>query len=159
MTKKRAQAWSIDLFIATIIFALALAAFYFFMTNQENPQETLEKMKQDSKKISQDILSPGIPENWNEINVIIPGIISNNRINTSKLTTFDNLTSSNYLKTQTLFQTSFDWYLSFSENITLNGVEKQGIGKEPINPQTLLRTTRYIVYKDKPINIYLELWK
>jgi len=47
---KRAQVWSIDLFIAVVIFLLALGVFYFFMSR--DTAETQSKLKIESQLIA-----------------------------------------------------------------------------------------------------------
>lgn len=156
---KHAQAWGIDLMIASVIFTVAIVFFYFYTLNQPGEaQETIDALYYDGKIIADSILSEGYPKDWNLTNVVTTGILTNNKINETKLERFYNLSNSTYAKTKTLFNTKYNYYFFLNENMIIDGTTIQGIGKEPLNDKNLIKITRFTVYKDKPMTAYLYVW-
>lgn len=79
--------------------------------SMEESQE-YDSLYRDTVHLSNNLINPGYPENWNSSTVIIPGIAQNNRINLTKLEEFNNMS---YSRTKTLFQISHE-YIFFFEN-------------------------------------------
>ena len=89
---KKAQVWGFDLMIGSIIFVVGILVFYLYSLN--SPDETLgtfSTLSHDGNLIAETLLSEGFPENWDEDNVTDPGILSNNKINQTKLERFYDL--------------------------------------------------------------------
>ena len=98
---KRSQAWGMDLVIALAIFSVGLVAFYIYSLNAPSEaKEVIDSLFYDGKIIANSILSEGYPINWNLSNVVTLGILSENKINETKLRRFYNLTQTNYPKTK-----------------------------------------------------------
>lgn len=159
-TNKHAQAWGIDLMIASVIFTVAIVFFYFYALNEPNEaQETIDALYYDGKIITDSILSEGYPKNWNSTNVVTIGILSQNKINETKLERFYNRSDLTYAKTKTLFNTKYNYYFFLNEDMIIDGTTIQGIGKEPLNDKNLIKITRFTVYKEKPMTAYLYVWE
>ena len=157
---KRGQAWGFDLMAGMLIFVAGIIIFYFYTINTPlETEQTLETLSREGEIISNAILSEGFPENWNEQNVISPGILSQNKINDTKLERFNNLTINNYQKTKALFNTRYEYYIFASENFTINGEEITGMGNTPSNDKNLIKISRLTVYKNKPIIFNVEIWE
>ena len=74
----KAQAWGIDLMVATSIFVVGILIFFIYSLNSFNEsEEEIDKLFYDGKLISNYILSEGHPDNWNENNVQKIGITNN----------------------------------------------------------------------------------
>jgi len=160
MTSKKAQAWGFDLLIALIIFTLGIIAFYLYALNMPNEAESImETMNYQGNAISNSILSEGYPLNWNQDDVTNIGILSNNKINQTKLERFFSLSSANYVRSKSLFNTRYEYYVSLSENFTINGSEVEGIGNKPTSPKNLIKIARLTIYNNKPIIFNLEVWE
>ncbi|MEK6844460.1 MAG: hypothetical protein AABX83_03480 [Nanoarchaeota archaeon] len=158
--KKRGQAWGFDLMAAMVIFITGIIIFYFYTIN--TPLETgqiLNTLSREGEIVANAILSEGFPENWNEQNVISPGILTKNKINDTKLERFNNLTINNYPKTKALFNTKYEYYAFVSENFTINNQQIIGIGNIPLNDKNLIKISRLTVYRNKPIIFNLEIWE
>ena len=157
---KKGQAWGMDLMIAFIIFSVGLVSFYFYTLNSgEDSEEIINQMFYDGNIIANDILSEGYPINWETDNVVKIGIISNNKINETKLNNFYLLSNSDYAKTKSVFNTKFNYYFFISENIILGGNTVEGIGKKPENSENLIKITRLTLYKEKPVTFTLYIWE
>ncbi len=158
-TNKKAQAWGIDLFIASVIFTVGIIVFYVYTINDTGDaiKET-DSLFYDGKMIADSILSEGHPENWTSDNVISIGIISDNKIDETKLEKFYNLTISDYNKACAIFNTRYNYYFVLNDSLIINGETVEGIGRDPIDSKNLIKITRLTIYKEKPTTAYLYIW-
>ncbi len=162
MEKKRktAQAWGIDLAVAMIIFTFGILIFFFYAINRPNEaKENIDSLSYDGEVIADSILSKGYPDNWNTTNIGTLGVLSDNKVNETKLEYFYNLSAEDYNRTRALFNTRFEYYLSFSQNMSISGLEVEGIGSEPNNEENLIKITRFTIYKNKPTTVYFYIWE
>jgi len=169
---KRAQGWGMDLIIAVTIFSFGLVAFFVYSLNSPGEaKEKIDALYYDGKILANTILSEGSPENWDLANVIKIGILSNNKINETKLKNFYNLaiTEENYEETKDLFDITYDYYFYLNEKIDiygdgslmLDGIGKPGFDKENISEdiKDLIKITRYTIYQNKPMTAYFYIWE
>jgi len=127
MKSKKSQAWGMDVLVAITIFSLTIFVFFVFTTNQSGEaKQILKNLQLHGKTISNIILSEGHPADWTEDNVIKIGILTDNIINNTKLERFYNLTSTNYNQTKILFNTPYNYFFFFNENMTFNSLEIEG---------------------------------
>jgi hypothetical protein len=161
---KRGQAWSIDLIIAIIIFSAGILIFFIYSINQASEaKEVLSELGYQGDVILNNILSEGYPQDWNQTNVVTIGILSGNKINETKLERFYDYSISDYSGTRSKFNTRYDYYFTFS-NMTINSFPVYGIGMfgtnvSNISSSSLIKITRFSVYKEKPTTIYLYIWE
>ena len=157
---KSAQAWGMDLIIGFTIFSLGITSFYLYSLNTPSEaKEAIESLSYDGKIISDNILSNGYPDDWNDTNVISIGILSDNKINNTKLREFYDLADSEYDRTKRLFNTVYDYWFFLNENMTTINADVDGIGLKPSNPKNLIKITRFTVYEDKPMSAYLYVFE
>lgn len=125
-------------------------------------------MSYEGKILANTILSEGSPDGWNPAEVIKIGILSQNKINETKLNYFYGLasTSAGYNNTRQKFDISYDYYFYLNTTLNINGVSVDGIGKPGINRSSgyedvknLVKVTRYTVYKNKPMTAYFYIWE
>ena len=165
--KNKAQGWGMDLIIAVTIFTLGLAAFYIYSLNSPGEaKENLETLSYEGKILANTILSEGSPTNWNKTNVAKIGILSDNRINETKLQYFYELTEADYNNTKSKFDITYDYYFYLNKKMDIGGSEVDGIGKPgitsvntPTNAKNLVKVTRYTLYQNKPITAYFYIWE
>lgn len=156
---KKAQAWGFDLIIGTVIFALAIAGFYVYALNSPvTGVDTLDYLTKEGETLSGILLSEGYPSDWNEMNVVRPGLTSSNKINETKLEKFNTLSTNEYDRVRSLFRTKFNYYLNFSDPIVMGGSQIEGIGRPPQNARNVIKTTRFTIYKDRPVTFNLYIW-
>lgn len=145
--------------IAVIIFSLAIVAFFFFSLNTaDEAGETIDTLNYDAANIANNLLSEGYPLGWNSENVIMLGILSNSKINETKLESFFYLSQTDYQRTKSILKTRHDYYITFSENITISNQTVGFIGNISDNPQNLIKATRLATYRNKPLVIYIHAW-
>jgi hypothetical protein len=104
-------------------------------------------------------MSPGYPENWEADNVVTLGITSNNKINETKLEKIYNM---DYTQTKQLFNTIYDYYFFFDEKITsldVEGIGKPGATKDNIEAKNLIKITRFTIYQNKTVPLYVYIWE
>lgn len=157
---KRGQAWGIDLMVASMMFIGGIVVFYLYSLNAaDQTEEVLNKLSYDGNLIAKIILSEGFPKNWDEQNVVTPGILTENKIDQNKLEQLYNLSQNQYERTKYLLNTNYNYYIFLSEKITINGEEKDGIGSLPQNPTNLVKINRITIYKEKPVNLNIYVWQ
>lgn len=154
--------------IGVFLFTIALTVFYFSALNSSsNSNEALETLSYEGRTISESILSGGVPEDWSSSRVTQIGILSDGKINDTKLENFYDLASSDYSRTKVLFNTRYDYYFFLGTNMTFNTTIVDGIGKPGINRynidsagvKNLIKVERVSVYKNKIVGATLYVWE
>ncbi len=159
MKTKKAQGWGFDLAIAAIIFSLGIVAFYLFSINSQNETaESFDNLKYEAGVIANSLFSEGSPSSWTETNVVRIGLLSQNQVNETKLGMFNSLASADYSRTKQLFRITGNYYISFSENMSVGNQTISIIGQQPVEAQNLLKVTRLSSYNNKPIVFYIYSW-
>ena len=166
---KKAQAWAMDLMVASVIFLIAIVIFYVYALNDPGEaRENIEKMNYDGKIIGDSLLSEGYPKDWYGDDVVAPGILTKNKINETKLDRFYDLVNSDYEKTKRLFNTRYEYYFSLNATsgadcipLDVGAGSVSGIGLDPLssNPRNLIKITHFTVYKDRPVTAYIQIWE
>ncbi|MCH7850435.1 MAG: hypothetical protein IH845_02220 [Nanoarchaeota archaeon] len=160
----RGQAWGMDLMVATMIFTLALISFYLFSFNlNTGDKDQLDSLSFDGRIITNTLLSSGFPTDWTEFNVVEIGILTDDKIDESKLEKFYNFSRDNYSMTKAAFNTKYDYYFFLDNNMTINSVNVDGIGKPGVNrynisATNLIKIERVVVYKNSPVGARLYIW-
>ena len=162
---RKAQAWGFDLMIASIIFIAGIIIFYVYSLNYPaEGKDILDKLIYEGNVIADSLLSDGFPTNWNSNNVIRIGILTDNKVNQTKLENLYNMTVSanGYQKTRVLFNTKYQYFFNFSEQITLPSYGNiAGIGNSFVGQDTksIIKITRVTVYNDKPTALNIYIWE
>ena len=166
MISNKAQAWGFDLIIAGVIFMSGILLFYVYSINY--PKESYEKLDQlfnEGEFMAEVLLSEGLPKYWNQENVVRIGLTSNKKINETKLEEFYYMTNSQegYAKAKRLFNTRYNFFMKFSEEIIIEGnpIVEGGIGQnfEGHEVKNLAKITRVTAYQDKLISLDLYIWE
>ncbi|MBI5803863.1 hypothetical protein HY450_01325, partial [Candidatus Pacearchaeota archaeon] len=79
-------------------------------------------------------------------------------INATKLERFYNLSVNNYQKTKSLFKIKNNYYVNFSGNVNVSGLEIDGIGLSGENSNNLVSVTRITNYNNEIITIEADVW-
>jgi hypothetical protein len=112
----------------------------------------------DSKTISNSLMSPGYPADWNTSNVQKIGLTDGNyRINQTKLENFGNI---ELTRARSIFDTRFNYYIQLRNQngttIPING--NLGIGTPANNTAKLVQITRVVIYNSSMIKLVIQLW-
>jgi hypothetical protein len=159
MKKKKSQIWFMDLIIGITLFTLILVvAFKFLSSKYIEPDKEKNLVLLDGQKMSDSLMSTGIPQNWSEEHVVVIGITSNeNVLNLTKLDMLKNMSLSDYSRLKYLLGVRSDfilYFLDIEDNI-INITNTTYIGKEGIEANDLIdkkvedmvTIDRYLVYK------------
>ena len=158
MTEK-AQAWGFDLMIATVIFLGALLALFIYTLNLPSErEESFKNLAYEGKLITDSLLTEGYPANWDENTVVRIGILSDGKVNDTKLLMFRDLVLSDYVKTKTLFNVADDYYVYFLNEVMANNQPITGIGQPAINHKNLVKLERIVIQNGTIKNMNVQVW-
>lgn len=184
---RKGQVWSYDLIVASIIFVAAMAILaYFWWSARTNMSEDKEAIIRESLKVSDVLMSPGIPANWNTLvdlsdqttwsNVQQIGLANswtNPSLSIDKVYKLVNMSITNYSYTQTLIRSNYNFYMEFkfrntsnsnleqpvlmnNENITA-GIDPT-VGNTALTVKAVARDDRIAVYDNSIVIMRLYLW-
>ena len=134
----------------------------FFLYSLNYPTETEENLNSlfyQGNKIADDLTSAGFPEDWNNLNVIKIGLFSDEEINETKLERFYDFASTDYLKTKSLFNTRYQYYVNFSQIITIGETPISHIGSYPTETKSIIKISRIVPYKNKSTVMDVYIWE
>jgi hypothetical protein len=173
MVNKKAQGWSLDLVIASIIFTAGILTFYIYIAAQPIKADAyLTPLTKTGNLIANDLMSLGLPLDWeikSQSEFVKLGILSSDkRIDPVKLQTLFDLANNpdgtlepiGYQLSKTLFNTRYNYWISLSVPFEdgLTGIS--GIGSDPPDTaQNLIKITRFTIYKDKPVTLDIRVWE
>ena len=122
---RRGQVWSFDLIVASVIFLIGIIVLFLYAINYSSQTKNqLDELFYDGNLASELILSE---EDF--------GILSDDKIDPSKLAAFDCRTKKSEMALK------YDFYFN------LDGNDYCDI---PTNPEDLVKVTRITIYNDKP---------
>lgn len=179
--------WSYDLVSGSVLFVIAMAILAFFWWSvRTNISEDKEAIIRESFKVSDVLMSPGVPENWNTLvnssdqstwsNVQQIGLAqswTNSSLSIDKVYKLVNMSSINYSLVQNKLRSPYNFYLQFKFRNTSNNNLEQPVlmnataimaGSNPLNPsvsatvKAIARDDRVAVYNNSIIIIRLYLW-
>ncbi len=164
---RKAQAWGFDMMVASLIFITGIIIFYIYAINYpKESQETLDKLFNEGEIITEMILSRGLPDDWNENNVVRIGLTSEDKINETKLERFYALADSQsnplgYVKAKSALNTRYNFFMNFSQQMVINGRSVAGIGNsfEGQSTKNIIKITRATIYQNKIVSLNLYLWE
>jgi hypothetical protein len=177
---KKAQVWSYDLIIGSILFLIALGILAFFwwsVTTTISRNE--EKIFTESLKFSDVLLTPGIPETWSvdpefqetwDYYVQQIGLTTNTSKRTLepiKVGSFYGMGAYNYSGAKLKAKSHYDYYLTLTRH---DGIEKEitvywfgsynSTGLDPIsyNAKTIVKTERIVIFRNEIVRFKLLSW-
>jgi len=135
---KKAQAWSLDIVIATVIFLTGIIVLYVYAINYlGQSDDQLEQLFYEGNLASELILSE---EDF--------GIIFDNQVNQTKLNEY-NL---NYPEKKNLLGVTSNFYFTLDDVNYFGSVNTTSV-------EDLIQITRITVYNYKPTKFQLFIWK
>jgi len=172
--------WSYDLIVASIIFVIAMGILAFFWWSaQTNISENKDLIAKESIKVSDTLMSPGIPPNWNElVDVNNPSTWSaiqqagiaqswdNNMLSIDKLYKFSQISLRNYSFAKTKLRSRYDFFFeliginqSVESRLKLNGTDIIG-GKQysETTSKTIAKVDRVVIYNNSAALLKVYTW-
>jgi len=151
---KKGQVLSFDLLISITLFALILgilASQINYNTKKINEIREQNKMVGEAYKISDIFFREGYPKNWNETNVEILGLQTNNRIDWNKLKKLKNL---GYQKSLVLLGANYDYNITIQSNAI-----NWSFGKSIENYSTIVKINRLGILNSSIVHIQVMVLK
>lgn len=144
-TLTKAQAFTMDFFIALVIFAFIISFFIIFQPKTSG----FDFLQKEADSLSETLLSEGIPRNWTIENVIVPGIAKNNRIDNNKLNL---IMSINYNELKNLLSLKNDFYVEFESS-------NYSFGRKPVNAKNLASISRVVILESNLTIMRVEVYE
>lgn len=150
----RGQSTFLDFITGFFIFMIVLIISISFISSGTERSEKL-----DVERVSNDLLSPGIPEHWNASTVMVGGILSDNVVNNTKWTALS------LMNAQDLQET-----LRLSSDIRISMLRHDGVNYQPVlNPistdvldsdaDTIATTSRIAAFNGELVIIEVTAWR
>jgi len=180
---KKGQVWSYDLIIASMIFVIAMAILAFFWWSaRTNMSENKDAIIRESLKVSDVLMSPGIPANWNTLvnlsnqstwsKVQQIGLAEswvNRSLSVDKIYKLTNMSVTNYSYARSLLRSNYNFYMEFNlRNTSNNNLEQPvfmngtaitaGSKYNDMTVKAIARNDRVVVYNNSIIIMRLYLW-
>jgi len=159
MKSKKAQAWGFDIITAMGIFIFGLTIFFLYTINYpNNEEEKLDELLYEGNIVADSLLSTGFPENWTISSVSRIGLLTNSSIDQNKLEQFYTISSTEYQRTISMFGIKYNYFVNFSDSITISGQPISGIGLFSQSPQNNIKISRISIYEGKPVTVEVYVW-
>ena len=170
---KKAQIWGFDMMMASIILVFGIFVFYFYALNYSgDSSDKIDSLFYDAEIVSEKILSEGYPPYWNSTNVIVPGILTDGRIDQTKLELFYNMTETSiggdFDEMRMLLNTKYNFWFTISgtENFEIrqatgDPIDIEGIGREYSSEDVanLVKYSRVVIYHNRTKSIDFYMWE
>jgi len=150
--------------IAVIIFFTAFFVFYKYgLSAIDSTEDDKSFLLQDTKLISNYLISSGYPQNWTRDTVTLIGLTDGeSRLDSNKVEMFSNMSVSNYAQTRNLLSTSHDFYVFFedanSSLIKVRNISSIGRNYTNDNPDNLIKIERFVFYNSSIIKMVIYAW-
>ncbi|MFQ5531753.1 MAG: hypothetical protein ACE5ES_04015 [Candidatus Nanoarchaeia archaeon] len=145
---KKAQAWSLDLVVASLIFLVGIITLYIYAVNfSSQSQEQLNELFYEGNLASELILSD---EDL--------GILTDGKVNQTKLDDFYGLS---YQEQRNLLGVKNDFYFNITGLESPSGTPISYVGNPPSvgsGSENLIQITRLTIYKNRPVKINFFAW-
>ena len=115
----RAQMWISDYTLSLLLFLLAILLAVKIIINGFSANADFTDVKKDAFRISDILLSEGFPPDWingSSSDIIRLGLLTDKRLNETKVTQAMNNTYINYTSLKTKLQTKYDFAIVFEES-------------------------------------------
>ena len=164
---KKAQTWTVDFILGMVMFILlvmiSVKAIYTLMPNQD-----YNLIYGSTVLLSDTLMSGGHPSDWNNTNVILPGVIDDSRVNATKLSRFDNL---NYNSTLSILHLEHQYIFYFSNGTNIVNISRCvrgypvhvtgncNIDLSSIKYDNLVKIERIVIYNGTILKMVVYGWK
>ncbi|MFH1589634.1 MAG: hypothetical protein ABIB43_03660 [archaeon] len=157
-----------DFIIGFMIFSIALILASRFLFNEASTNE-FDLVKADAETMSEYLMSEGIPGDWTNETLVRLGLLTNNRLNITKLGLFYNLS---YDDSRKYLTTKYDFFVFFQKNETVQNISGNGCGYghgavtatgctislSGVDYEDLVKVIRYTLYNNLIIEMVLYVW-
>lgn len=158
--QKRGQGWGVDLIIGGLIVLVGIIAFYGYTFNIDTEKNTVIKhLEAEGELIAAQLLDEGNPSDWTPSQVINVGILTQGKINQTKLEYLYTMTQANYPSMKQKFRITSEFLINMSEPLMIQGTPITGIGRAPQNATNIMKVSHISIYNNKPVTVWIITWK
>jgi hypothetical protein len=176
MINRKSQSWTLEFILAMLIFVTATVASVRMITSIYSGDE-FQRIIIVSEAISENLLSTGYPEEWDNNSVIRIGLLTDNILNITKLKALYDI---DYQESKRLLNTKYNYFFYFSQNnntisiLEINTTKICGYGSQEISSQyannsciiimnesqykNIAKTVRLLVYNHSIIHLTVYVW-
>ncbi|MBN2458663.1 hypothetical protein JXB28_00100 [Candidatus Woesearchaeota archaeon] len=175
-TRKKGQVWITDYTMSLLLFILATVIAIKILINAFGTNTAFTELKADTAKISEMLLSEGVPANWDADSVLRPGILEGSRVSSEKAYAAMNMS---YEDIRPKFQTRYDFIAVFKDkdDVIINFTDSTGtdtkcvIGSpdvgtagcsqtdlSSIDYDNMVKLTRIIIYDASIVKMEVYAW-
>ncbi len=148
--RSRSGQTSIPEYIITLSIFLTLIMLISILTRQPQPR-TLDT----AESIANILLQEGQPAGWNTSSVIIPGILSNERLNQTKLTMLEELINTSHPSIKRISQQPFSITITYPNGTT----ERINTSPIPSQPRYRSITQRAVIINTSISMLTITTWQ
>jgi hypothetical protein len=173
----RAQFWSFDLIFSVVIFSAAITvlAYSWYNINSQLAgaySSTSTLLQLQSQALSQNLMSPGEPgnwqstvntlstSNWGNVGIGLATSSSNSSISAGKLYTLMSMANYNYQATKTPMGIAFDYYITIASGPNSANALNVSIGLNPATNGALSVYSQRLssVLNGVPVVVTVKVW-
>lgn len=159
---KRAQVWTLDFTISLLIFLSAVSAIIFawnYILSNTLETRTMDEMQLKALAISDSaIRTSGIPHNWNETNVEVIGIATEeNILNITKVNSFVNMLDTDYDNTRGRLDIGFYGFYFELKDLNESVLINSSHSIDPLS-SIVIPIERYVLYNESVAKARFILW-
>jgi len=160
MSTIKGQIWSFDFMLGIFIFVGVLIVFSNSVSNIK--PDITENLAMQGQYISDHLVNSGIPNNWTIDDVDFIGLTTEKRLDSNKVTNFNNIVTTNYFNVKKILGVRSDFYVYFSDAnhtvIDINGISSIGKDYTIENIDNLVKIERFLIYQGSPIRMVVLVW-
>jgi hypothetical protein len=163
ISTKKGQVWTLDYLIGLFLFIIVLFSVIFIMKGYLSEKDTFKETARESDHIASILLSGQIPYTGDS-NISALIISENNRINISKLQTFDSLS---YSQKKIMFQNSGEFVFYFyngsiiNETVCFRGYifpTDNCTLQIPSSAENIAKTERIVILNSEIVKLIVIAW-
>lgn len=169
----KAQTWKMEFIFAAFVFVIVIAIFFTTINDFSRDNKTLEYIYFEGQSISEVLISEGSPADWDENNVIRPGILREGRhIDNKKMELLYSLSENNHSFLRGAFGVNsyFAVYIKDSDDEIIKFGNNKGVvppaiaelNEEGIDfnmeTQHMAKVKRIVLYEGNPAQMVILTW-
>ena len=164
---RRAQTWVFD-YLAGFLMFVFLLFLSINLFQSIDARSDFDVVSREVDRVSVSLMSEGFPHNWSSVSVASPGILSDGKVNLSKLALFDSL---GYSRSKSLMQVTGEYLFYFKNEsgvMSVGGLCVRGMHPAPFDcivPEVsyfyedLAWTERIVVLDSKIVSLVVVVWR
>ncbi len=159
---KKGQVFTIDFLLALLIFIATIIMSLKLVLNTANDDD-YQILQLEARAISDNLMTEGLPTDWNSTNVLLPGILTDKKLSISKLQSLKEL---GYNNVSGLLNARKNFYFYFANSSSILNITFCGFGAinetcspPEINSKNIVRLDRIVLHEQKAVKMVMLVWE